>query len=245
MRELVTMWRDRRLVGLFLLVAAAYLAVLLPFKQLELLPGFSTIRPANALPVVFGLLFGPAAAWGSALGNVLGDLLGGTWSAGSYFGAVGNFFTAYVAYRLWGNLGRLSSGLEPDMSTGDVFPEYVVVSVLAGAVTAAIIGWGHEVVGLLSFPVIALTIVFNNTIAELFLGPPLLYLLYPRVRDRGWLYHQRLDERSLPRRGTGGVGSSGGRIGRPGVRWRRDIRPAGRCECAHRRATLRNESGGA
>ncbi|MGM0389566.1 MAG: ATP-binding protein [Natrinema limicola] len=198
MREVLLMWRDKRMVLLTIGIAVVYTLVLVPFKQLGLLPGFSTIRPANVLPVVFGLMFGPAAAWGSLLGNLAGDILGGTWSAGSYFGAVGNFFTAFVVYRLWGNLGWLSTGKRPDLATSDQFPEYLVVSFTAGAITAAIIGWGHEIVALVPFPIIALTILFNNTLAELFLGPPLLYLLYPRVQARGLLYQQLLDDRSLP-----------------------------------------------
>jgi energy-coupling factor transport system substrate-specific component len=200
MREVILMWRSRRMAVLTLLVAVAFTAVLLPFKQLAVLPGFTSIRPANVLPVVFGLLFGPAAAWGSLLGNLAGDLLGGTWSAGSWFGAVANFFTAFVAYRLWGNLGWLSSGSEPDMQSGEQFPEFVVVAVTAGFLTASIVGWGHELVGLLPFSIIGGTIVFNNSLAELFLGPPLLYLLYKPARDRGLLYHQILSDASLPPR---------------------------------------------
>ena len=206
MREVLLMWRNKRMIALTLAIAIIYTAVLVPFKNLALLPGFTSLRPANALPVVFGLMFGPAAAWGSMLGNLAGDFLGGTFSAASYPGAVANFFTAFIVYRLWGNLGGLSTGKLPDLATSDQFPEYLVVSFTAGSLTAAIIGLGTEITGLIPFAIIVVTIVFNNTLAELFLGPPLLYLLYPRAKSRGLLYQQVLDDRLLP---------SGNRFQRP------------------------------
>jgi energy-coupling factor transport system substrate-specific component len=55
---------------------------------------------------VFSILFGPAAAWGSAFGNLIGDFFG-TLGLGSIFGFVGNFLYAYIPYRLWG-VHRLS-----------------------------------------------------------------------------------------------------------------------------------------
>lgn len=186
------------MIGLTVLVTILFTAILLPFKELAVLPGFSSIRPANVIPIVAGVLFGPAGAWGAMFGNVIGDVIGGTWSAGSYFGAVGNFFTGFIAYRLWGNLGPLSTGSEPDMRSGKEFPEFVVVTVGAACITASIIGWGHEIVGLLPFGIIAGTIVFNNSLGALFLGPPLLYLVYEPIKERGWLYHQILDTDSLP-----------------------------------------------
>jgi len=74
-RELVTMWRHTKMVVLVALTAAVYAAILIPFKGIPLIPGITEVRPANVVPVVFSLLFGPAAAWGSAIGNLIGDLL--------------------------------------------------------------------------------------------------------------------------------------------------------------------------
>ena len=38
--------------------------------------GVDEVRPANVFPFVFGLLFGPAGAWGAAIGNLIGDFFG-------------------------------------------------------------------------------------------------------------------------------------------------------------------------
>src|SRR4030065_1816226 len=76
MREVVTMWRHTKMVVLVALTAAVYAAILIPLKGIPLIPGFTELRPANAVPVVFSLLFGPAGAWGSAFGNLIGDFFG-------------------------------------------------------------------------------------------------------------------------------------------------------------------------
>ena len=97
MKEAFTMWRYTQLVVLVALSAAIYAAVLIPFKGFTIVPGYIEIRPANAFPVVFGLLFGPAGAWGAAIGNLIGDFFG-TLTLESVGGFVVNFFLAYLPY---------------------------------------------------------------------------------------------------------------------------------------------------
>ncbi|KPN30938.1 QueT transporter [Halolamina pelagica] len=97
MRELLTMWRDTRMVMLVAVVAAVYAALLIPFKLFTILPGLTSIRPANVLPVFFGIAFGPAAAWGSAIGNLIGDVFGGTFGPGASAGSSGTSSSAWSA----------------------------------------------------------------------------------------------------------------------------------------------------
>ena len=194
MRELVTMWRDTRMIMLVAVTAAIYAAVLLPFKLFTLVPGFTSVRPANVFPVIFSIMFGPAAAWGSAIGNLIGDVFGGTFGPGSIFGFIGNFFFGFVGYKLWGNLRPLSSGVEPNFreNAGSQLIEYLIVALAASLGCAAIIAWGVDLLGLLPFPVLGATIPVNNMLAAAVLGPPLLYLTYPRIKEMGLLYPQVL-----------------------------------------------------
>ena len=198
MREVVLMWRDSRMIVLTVVVTAVYTAVLIPFKEFVLIPGFTEIRPANVYPVVFGLLFGPAAAWGSAFGNLLGDVFGGTLTAGSVFGFVGNFFFGFASYRLWGNLTGVSSGREPAMRSGDELVEFTLIALVASSGTGAIIAWGLEVLGLVPFAVIGPIIAVNNFVTAAVFGPPLLYVLYPRVKRDGLLYPHLMRVAALP-----------------------------------------------
>ncbi|KAB1197840.1 MULTISPECIES: QueT transporter family protein [Haloferax] len=186
------------MIALTAVIAAVYMTALIPFKGFAIVPGFTEVRPAIALPVALGLLFGPATAWGAAIGNLLSDAFGGTLSAGSAFGFVGNFFSGFVAYKLWGHLGPLSSNERPTMRSLPQLAEFVVISFVSAAGTAAIIAWGLDLLGLFPFSLFAAIIAFNNFLAAAILGPPILYLLYPRIESAGLLYMDILDERDLP-----------------------------------------------
>ena len=186
--DLTNVWRDTRLVVLIAQIAAIYAAILIPFKVgIPLIPGFAELRPANAIPIVASLLFGPAAAWGAGLGNIIGDCFGSLGPA-SVFGFLGNFFFGYVPYVLWGNMGLLSSRQPPQVKSWRQGLEFGIVCVVASGVCAGIIGWGVQLLGLLPFMILAPAIFLNNMVMGFLLGPPLLLFLYPRVARWGLLY---------------------------------------------------------
>ena len=180
--DLAGVWEDTRLIVLAAQIAAIYAAILIPFKAgIPIVPGFVELRPANAIPIVTSLLFGPAAAWGAGIGNIIGDCFG-TLGPASVFGFLGNFFYGYLPHLIWGHLGWLSSGQPPLVKSWQQGLEYGLVCVVASGVCAGIIGWGVELLGLLPFVVLAPAIFFNNIVMGLLLGPPLLGFLYPRVQ---------------------------------------------------------------
>lgn len=101
MREIFAVWRDTRMVVMIAVTAALYAAILIPMKIImPLVPGFTEVRPANVLPILFSFLFGPVAAWGAAFGNVVADCFG-TFGPGSIFGFFGNFLYGLLPYKLW------------------------------------------------------------------------------------------------------------------------------------------------
>ena len=107
MKEVISMWKNTRMIILVALSAAIYAAFLIVFKGgIPIVPGITEVRPANVFPPVFSLLFGPAGAWGSAIGNLIGDLFGGTLGIGSIFGFFGNFFLGFIPYKMWGAMLR-------------------------------------------------------------------------------------------------------------------------------------------
>jgi hypothetical protein len=103
MHELARAWTERKGLAFVVLSAVIYLLVLIPFNQVHWDIAGISIRPAAALPVVFGILWGPAAAWGLGIGNVAGDLFG-SWSPMSIFGFLINFLYPYLSYRVWHHL---------------------------------------------------------------------------------------------------------------------------------------------
>ena len=198
MREVITMWRHTKMVVLVALTAGVYAAILVPLKAIPLIPGVTEIRPANVIPVVFSLLFGPAAAWGAAFGNLIGDFFG-TLGLGSIFGFVGNFFYGLVAYKLWGKMGPLSSHQPLDSRSGRSVLEYLLLAFLASAVCAAFIAWGLELVGIVPFGVVGPIILLNNFLAAAVLGPFLLWLLYPRAKRWDILWTEIMEPGEISR----------------------------------------------
>lgn len=206
MKEIFTMWRYTRMVVLTSLTAAIYAAILIPFKGIPIIPGITEIRPANAIPVVFGLMFGPAGAWGSAMGNLIGDFFG-TLSPGSIFGFIGNFFYGFVGYKVWGRLWPVSSGGGPNARSGRQLFEYIIVALLSSSICAMIIGWGVELLGLFPFGFIGGIIIINNSLAAILLGPPLIWLLYPRVARWDLLWTEIMDKKDTSNQISPGIGS--------------------------------------
>ncbi len=187
MKEIFTMWRHTQMVVLVALSAAIYAAVLIPFQGFPIVPGYITLRPANAFPVVFGLLFGPAGAWGAAIGNLIGDFFG-TLSLGSVGGFVGNFFLALLPYKMWSVFFRRDENMEENVDSGKKFGVYILLVVLTSAVCAVIISWWVDLLGLAPFAVFFALIFFNNAVMAGVLGPILLLALYPRVKRWGLLW---------------------------------------------------------
>src|SRR3712207_2455766 len=187
MREVFTMWRHTQMVVLVALSAAIYAAVLIPFKGFTIIPGFTEVRPANVFPFVFGLLFGPAGAWGAAIGNLIGDFFG-TLGIGSIFGFVGNFFLGFLPYKLWGSFFRRGENMEPNVNSGKKLGVYVAVTIIASVVCAIWIAWFNDLIGFVPFAALGSIITVNNAIVGLVLGPVLLLVLYPRVKRWGLLW---------------------------------------------------------
>jgi energy-coupling factor transport system substrate-specific component len=196
-KEIFTMWRHTQLVVLTALSAAIYAALLIPFKGFPIVPGFIELRPANAFPVVFGLLFGPAGAWGAAIGNLIGDFFG-TLSLGSAAGFVGNFFLAYLPYKMWSSYFREDENMEQNVNSGKKLAVYVALALLASVVCALIIAWFVALLGLVPFTAGLVLIVSNNAIMAVVLGPVLLLALYPRVKRWGLLWTEIMEPDDVP-----------------------------------------------
>jgi energy-coupling factor transport system substrate-specific component len=205
MKELFTMWRNTRMVVLTAICAAVYVAVLLPFKIVTIVPGFTEFRPGAAMPVLLSLLFGPAGAWGAGFGNLIGDLLGGMFGPGSVPGFLGNFLYGFVAYKLW----RALRGERParPISTGD-WVIFEVILVVSAATCGFVIAWGVDLLGLVPFAVLGAAITLNNAVACLILVNVLIVLVEPRIEKWRLLYTDILDAESISRGRLRGLGAA-------------------------------------
>ncbi len=187
LRDLFGMWKNTRMVVLTAICAALYAAVLIPFKLFPIVPGFTEIRPANAIPIVVSLLFGPAGAWGTAIGNLIGDFFG-TLSLASFFGFVGNLLYGLVPYKLW----QVLCSDYPDLKTAKHVVVFVLAALCSSAACGTFIGWGIDWLNFAPFAFLANIIFFNNLIITLILSPILLMVLSPRIKAWGLYYEEVL-----------------------------------------------------
>lgn len=183
MKEIFTVWKETKQIVMVAITAAIYAGMLIPFKPIQIIPGLTELRPASAIPVLFGVLFGPAAAWGSAIGNLIADFFG-MLSLGSIFGFIGNFFFSYTAYKLWRILVKETTiGIKQ-------LGIFIFISIVASFICALIIGLGVELIKIAPGMVIFLVIFTNNSIMSSVLGSILLKLLYKRIEKMGLIYRE-------------------------------------------------------
>jgi len=203
--ELRAMWRNTRMVVLCVLSAALYAAVLIPFKVLPLIPGVTEVRPGNAIPVVCSFLFGPAAAWGSAIGNMIGDFFGGV-GPGDVFGFFANLVYGYIPYKLWTIITPGDQG--PINFSAGTIAKYTACCLAASVLCADMVGWGDNMLSLRPFWILGNVIIFNNMVASIVLATLILVAVYPRVRAGQLLYRDvmpELREYAKPVRITGAI----------------------------------------
>lgn len=189
------MWKYSRMIIMVALVAAIYAAILIPFKAIPLIPGVTELRPGNVIPVIFGLMFGPAGVWGSMLGNLSADIFGGTLGIPSISGIFGNFFFALIPYVVWGKVKGITSYGKPYMNKVKDYFEYIFVALIASVGCGSIIGYILDAIGLYPFAVLGNIISLNNFVAAAILGPILLKILYPRVEKWGLIWTDIMDKK--------------------------------------------------
>ncbi|RME75417.1 MAG: QueT transporter family protein [Chloroflexi bacterium] len=210
MKEVVSMWKNTRMIILVALSAAIYAAFLIAFKGgIPIVPGITEVRPANVFPPVFGLLFGPAGAWGAAIGNAIGDLFGGTLGPGSIFGFFGNFFLGFIPYKMWGATFGLvtKEDMAPTTNNFRKILAFELVALVSSAACAIIIAWYLDLAGIVPFAFLSITITVNNFAAAFILGPILVTLLYPRVKRWGLVWTDIMDKEDVARGFATNLGS--------------------------------------
>ena len=171
--------------------AALYVALLVPFKFLPMIPGITELRPAAAIPPVCSLLFGPAGAFGAAFGNLIGDFFG-TLGPGSFFGFFGNFLYGYIPYKVVRALANEDYTWKMPARNWIALELAIALGACSCAIT---VGFGLDMVGLAPFKIVANLISFNNLIFGLTLGPVILLSVFPYIKDSGLFFRELIPQK--------------------------------------------------
>lgn len=151
------------------LLTAIFVVTALAFKGFVIIPGITEIRPVNAFPICFGLLFGNVGAIACGLGNFIGDLIGGTLTLGSIGGFIGNYAMAYVPFRVWqGIKGKDEEVLL--LSSWRQYTLFFFLCMLSSTTAAGIIPLFTDIIEMAPYTILFGIIFLNDFVAELFLG---------------------------------------------------------------------------
>jgi energy-coupling factor transport system substrate-specific component len=176
--------------------AAIYSAALIAFKTaIPLIPGITEVRVANIFPMVFGLLFGPAGAWGTAIGNLIGDTFGGTLGPSSIAGFIGNFLLGYLPYTLWTTLIPFTEkSREWKPGSWRSWINYILIAFISSAACAVVISIVVDALGIVPYPVLTKIITLNDTFAS-WIGVILLISVFDVTKQQlGLFWADVMDE---------------------------------------------------
>ena len=185
MKGIFSVWGKTRQIVLIAVTAAIYAGALIPFKAIQIVPGLTELRPASVFPVIFGIMFGPAAAWGAAIGNLIADFFG-MLSTASAFGFLGNFLYAYIPFLIW-NAFIKNEEVVMNLRQCAVF---IFACLAASAVCALTVASGAALFKLAPFKVLLVIIFINNSLMSMVLGIILMKLLYKRLEKSGLFYER-------------------------------------------------------
>lgn len=152
-----------------------FFLITMPFRKMFQLMAVTEVRPAGALPPVFGLLFGVPGALGCAVGNFLADMLSGYSIVLCLFGVVVQFLYGIFPRLIW---RKLHGSKIFHLNNMQNILKYIVIICLDSFFVALALGILTQVF-LFSRLISASTvfIFFNNVVFCLILGIPLYVVL--------------------------------------------------------------------
>ena len=159
---------------LTLVLLAVFLIVAIPFKVMNVIPGFTDIRPVSLMQPVYGVFFGLPGCAAFAIGNLIGDILSDSLRWSSIAGFAANFLGPFVFYIFWTRISKTPFSLR----TGKDLLKQIAVTAVSAIVQAGLITPAVEMiypeVGSVLF---AATVLLNNSVFPIMLGIPLMILM--------------------------------------------------------------------
>lgn len=163
-----------RLCLMTLVLVLVYLIIAVPFKVMNVIPGFTDIRPVMLLKPVYGVFFGIPGCIAFAVGNLIGDVMSDSLQWSSIAGFAANFLGPFAFYLFWAKLSKTSFSLRTVKKILKHFAVIVISSVTEAVVIVPAVKLIYPDV---DFLLLAFTIFLNGTMFPLLLGIPLMILM--------------------------------------------------------------------
>lgn len=164
-----------------LLLIAVYLIVAIPFKVMEIIPGFADIRPVMLLQPIYGVFFGIPGCIASAVGNLICDAISDSMRWSCIGGFIANFIGPFVFYlyctRITKTEFRLNSPKRLLIHSGLIFFSAALQVLI---ITPMVEAFYPEVFSML----FALSVMLNTSLFPLFIGIPIMILMQEELGFR-------------------------------------------------------------
>ena len=170
--------RTRKPLGrkavLFITLLAVYLAIAIPFKVIEVIPGFADIRPVTMLMPVYGIFFGIPGCLANAVGNLIGDIVSDSLRWSSIAGFVANFVYPFLMYLFWTKLRKKPFELRRGRTIGLFVATVIVCACLQSLMISPAVQWYYPDVDVMLF---AMTVVGNSALFPIGFTIPFIIML--------------------------------------------------------------------
>jgi energy-coupling factor transport system substrate-specific component len=160
---------------------AVYLVVALPFKAMNLIPGFSDIRPVTAVGMFYGVFFGPLGCLASAFGNLVADAFDDAIRWTSIAGFAANFLGPLLLWAYWTRVSRTPFSLR---TPGEMLRHVLAVAAAALLETAIIAPAVALVYPEVDAVLFAWSVFGNTAVFPIVLGIPFAILLQEELGFR-------------------------------------------------------------
>ncbi|MCP4537624.1 MAG: hypothetical protein GY832_10790 [Chloroflexi bacterium] len=211
MKAAFAMWKNTRMIILTVVCAVIYVVaravLMIDFPILA--PEVTGMGAANLLPMLFGLLFGPAGAWGVSIGHLVGELGALTWK--SMFDIVGVFLLGYLPYTMWTTLKPIADGQrDPAAKKGRSWILYILIALITAVASSVVVLTWLQVLGFLPYTVLLTILIFFSLIGAVgsLVGGILFLMLYSVVKKRlGLIWWEVMDEQEIGKPLAGTLGA--------------------------------------
>jgi len=164
----------KRKFSTYIMLIIAYLVLAVPFKTMQVIPGFTDIRPVMMLGPIYALFYGIPGCIIFSLMNLFMDIVSGELAWSSIAGMLSNFAGPFLLYYYWNKVSKTRPHLR---SIGNIIHysiALVVVAVIeALMITPSVAFFYPDVDAKLFF----ITVVLNTALFPMFVGIPLTILI--------------------------------------------------------------------
>ena len=178
----------------FLALVAIFLLFALPFKAMSLIPGFTNVRPVDALGPIYALFYGPVGCLAMACGNLISDIMDDSLRWSSMAGFSANFLGPFLIWLFWCRWAKHPFALRTFRQLLVHTALLAVVAILECAIITPAVVIAYPDVNASFF---ACCVLFNTTFFPIFLSIPMTMLMQEELGFRFFREQSELTRKSM------------------------------------------------